>query len=126
MALQPIPGAKPYVSERNFTNNTATGVRVFLRPNLYETNRANIVVLNWDLRENVAADISGRLPEGAGFEVRNAQDFFGPTVVTGRYDGRSISLPMKNLTFGRAVGIQSHPEPSWPQFNVFVLLPIQK
>jgi hypothetical protein len=103
----------------------APRTQVFIRPNLYETNRANIIVLNWELLDNVAVNISGVLAPGTPFEVRNAQDFFALPVVSGTYSGQAISLPMTNLTLAQAIGIATPPPTTGPQFNVFVLLSAQ-
>ena len=103
-----------------------TNTQVFVRASLYETNRANITVFNWGLADNVPVDVSGVLPLGTDFEVRNAQDFFAPPVLTNQHTGQAISLPMTNLTSVGAIGVQSYRGPTWPQFNVFVLLPKAK
>ncbi len=97
-----------------------TGVKVFVRPNAYEPGRANITVYNWDLRETVEVNIKTILPVGATYEVRNAQDYFGPPVAAGVYSGAAIRLPMTGLSVATPVGALS-PPPTGPEFNVFVL-----
>lgn len=86
-------------------------LRVFIRPNRYEPGRANIAVYNWSLQESVIVDLSSLLKPGDRFEIRNAQDYFGPPVFSGIYTGQPIKLPMT----GTATG---------PEFNAFVVLPI--
>jgi len=98
-----------------------TGVRVFVRPNAYEPGRANITVYNWDLRPSVDVNIGTILSVGRTYEVRNAQDYFGPPVAAGVYSGAPIRLPMTGLSVARPVGV-STPPPTGPEFNVFVLL----
>jgi hypothetical protein len=67
-------------------------------------------------------DVSGILSNGDGYEVRNAQDFFGAAVLTGTYNGGSISLPMNNLSVATPYGVGAPPSVG-PEFNAFVLLP---
>ncbi len=96
--------------------------RIFVRPNLYETNRANIIIFNWSRAATVPLDLGATLSRGTAFELRNSQDFFGPPVLQGRYDGQPIHVPMTGLTSARAVGLDPPPPPTWPDFNVFILL----
>ena len=95
--------------------------RIFLRPNLYETNRANIIIFNPSRAASVPLDLSSVLSKGTAFELRSSQDFFGPPVLKGRYDGQPIPVPMTGLTSAKAAGLDSAPPPTWPDFNVFVL-----
>ena len=93
----------------------------FIRTNVYEPGRANIIVYNWANNDNVSVDISGALPVGSRYEVRNAQDYFLPAVASGLYSGGTISLPMTNLTVATAVGMPPPPYKTGRQFNVFIL-----
>src|SRR5690606_26666760 len=67
---------------------------VQVRPNRYEPGRANIIVYNWSHQQSVAVDLSRVLQLGQAYEVRNAQDFFGPPIVSGSYEGGAIELPL--------------------------------
>jgi hypothetical protein len=98
------------------------GVRVFVRPNLYEPGRAHIIVYNWDRRESVDADVSGVLQRGAKYEVRSAQNFFAPPVLTGTYDGKPLRLPAGAQKIAKPVGANFNPPQTAPEFSVFVLL----
>jgi hypothetical protein len=100
-----------------------TGTTIFVRPNRYEPGRANIVVYNWDGRDKVAVRVCPVLPAGTRFELRNAQDFFGPPVQSGVFDGGPLELPMKSLTVAGPIGGLKTPSATGPTFNVFVLLP---
>jgi hypothetical protein len=108
--------------ENTFTTARPSGVRVFVRPNAYEPGRANIAVYNWDLAATTRIDLSPVLPAGTAYEIKNAQDFFGPPVVSGVYAGGEVTLPIGALPVAAAVGA-SAPEPTGPEFNAFVLLP---
>jgi hypothetical protein len=99
-----------------------TGWQIFVRTNRYETNRANIVVYNWDDHSYASVDVSSVLQIGTPYEIRNAQDFFAPPVLSGVYDGQPLTLPMNGLTVAVPNGPMITPPPTGPTFNVFVLL----
>jgi len=98
-----------------------SGVTTFVRPNLYEPGRANIVIYNWDLKEFVDVDLSSVLQVGSHFEVRNVQDYLGKPVAEGVYDGSSVRLPMIGLPVATPIGSRVTPPPTGPEFNVFVI-----
>jgi hypothetical protein len=100
-----------------------SGTQVFVQANFYEPGRANIVVYNWTNLTNVAVDVSSVLSPGAPFEVRNAEDFFAPPVLSGVFTNQPLNLPMSGLTVAVANGPMITPPPTGPTFNVFVLLP---
>jgi hypothetical protein len=100
----------------------SAGVKVFVRPNLYEPGRAHIIVYNWDKRESVDADVSGVLQRGAKYEVRSAQNFFGMPILAGTYDGKLLRLPMAAQKIAKPIGANFNPPQTAPEFNVFVLL----
>jgi hypothetical protein len=102
---------------------TRTGVEVLVRPNMYEPGRAHIAVYNWDQNDVVEVDLSGVLPTGTTYEVRNAQDYFGPPVVTGQYDGSPVRIPMVGLRVAKP--FESLPRQlttTGPRFGAFVLI----
>jgi hypothetical protein len=104
-----------------FEPTTPSKPVVLVRANAYEPGRATIIVYNWALADTVTADISGVLSPGENYEVRNAQDYFGPVVLKGSYDGQPLPLPMRGLSVSKPVGHSSAPV-TGPQFNVFVIL----
>src|SRR5205823_5622477 len=96
---------------------------VIVRPNQYEAGRANIIVYNWAQQSTVSADLSGVLNVGDRYVVQNVQDFFGPPVASGSYEGGNIALPMAGRTPPAPVGRGFTPPPvTGPTFNVFVVL----
>jgi len=99
-----------------------TGQRVFVRPNQYEPGRANITVYNWDRAATASVSLQGVLEKGADFEIRNAQNFFGSPVLTGTYQGGSITIPLSGLAAAVPIG-RPAPAATGPDFHVFVLLP---
>jgi len=122
---QPFEGWRSATGlDRNstFSGGSPKGSWIFVRPNRYEAQRANITIYNWDLAKSVAVDLSKELSMGSHFEVRNAQDYFGAVVVSGIYSGGSISIPMSGLTVARPQGsVPTAPRPTGPEFGAFVL-----
>jgi hypothetical protein len=99
-----------------------SGVNVFVRPNKYEPGRANIIVYNWARKDVVEVTIGSILSTGTAYEVRNAQDYFGPPVVTGKYDGRALRIPMTNLRVSKPLGASRTLKTTGPTFGAFILL----
>ncbi len=108
------------------THSTASTSRppdkVFVRPNEYESGRANITIYNWSKANSVNVNVSGVLGVGDSYELRSAQDYFGD-VTTGTYSGGSISIPMTGRSVATPVsgpaGISTFPE-----FGAFVIMKI--
>ena len=104
------------------TSGTPSAAEVFVRPNPYEAGRANIVVYNWDRRGSVLLDLTGILPAGARYEIRNVQSLFSAPVTSGTYGGGSISLPLGAVPPPTPIGLSSSPAPgTGADFHVFVL-----
>jgi len=81
------------------------------------------VIYNWDLKDSVKIDASTVLHAGDRYEVRNAQDFFGPEVASGVFDGSTIALPMAEQKQAAPIGQPAHaPKPATAEFGAFVLL----
>lgn len=99
-----------------------SGIRVILRPNLYEPGRANLAIYNWDLAASVAVDVSSVLSPGTPFELRNAQDFWADPVLAGIYTGGVLDVPMQAWPAAAPLGFPVSTTPTGPEFNVFVLL----
>ena len=72
----------------------------------------------------VLVDVSGVLDRGVVYEIRDAQNFFGPPVASGTYNGELIPVPMTGLTPAAPNGdVPTPPRHSAPEFGAFVLLP---
>ena len=80
-----------------YNNQMPPGQQVFVRPNRYDPNRANIAIYNWAQSPTVKVDLSKVLKPGDKFHIQDAQDYFGAPVVEGVYDGSPVLVPM-NLT----------------------------
>ena len=100
-----------------------TGTEVFIRPNRYEAGRANVVIYNWDLHERVAVDLGSVMGVGTEFEVRDAQNYFGAPVAKGRYEGKTIYVPMKlSATTAPTGNVERIPKHTAPEFGAFVVV----
>jgi hypothetical protein len=111
-----------YDSASSRTAAPLTGTQVFVRPNRYEAGRAHIVVYNWNQLSKVAVNVCSVLSAGDVYEIRNAQDFFAPPVLSGTFDGQPLQLPMTGLTVAKPLAGLKTPPPTGPTFNVFELL----
>ncbi len=102
--------------------------RVTIKSNIYDANRFQVIVNNPASSTNVTLNLSGALANGDTFELRNAQDYFGPLVASGAYNG-SISINMTTLNVAIPFGYGSLPNTtplaqmtSGPQFGAFILI----
>lgn len=96
-----------------------------VRPNAYQSGRANIAVYNWSNQSNVSVDVSSVLSSGDTYEVYDVENIFGSPIATGTYSGSNISIPMTSTTITPTVGTIDHADydthtPS--EFGAFVLL----
>jgi hypothetical protein len=100
-----------------------SGQEVVVRPNAYEAGRAHIAVLNWSRASSVAVDLSGVLSAGNTYEIRDAQNYFGPAVVSGTYDGSLVNIPMNLTAIASPVGLVSKlPVHTSNEIGFFVLV----
>ncbi len=97
------------------------GIHVFLRPNRYAPGRAHIIVYNWDKKPSIDLDVSTVLRVGDYYEVRDAQNYFGSPVASGRYEGDAIRLPLTLTRVTQPVGLKTQMKHTAPEFAVFVL-----
>jgi hypothetical protein len=97
---------------------------VMVRPNRYEAGRANIAIVNWQRLASVSVDVSAAgLAAGDAYVIRDAQDFFGPPVVTGTYTGAAVGIPMGSTALATFYGtISTMPRHSDNRFGAFVLM----
>jgi hypothetical protein len=95
---------------------------VFVRPNVYEPGRANIIVYNWGRLPAAVVDVSKVLRVGDRYDVRSVQDLFGTPVASGRYGGGSISIAMTAVRPPAPIGLATSRAPvTGPAFDVFLL-----
>ena len=103
---------------------TPTTTAVFVRKNLYEAGRANVIVYNWGNDASVNVPITGILNPGDHWEVRNVQALFGTPLTSGTYtSGGTISIPMGGVTPPAPIGgSTAAPVQTGPAFDVFLLI----
>lgn len=101
-----------------------SGLKVFVRPNEYQPGRANVAVYNWDKLPQVNVDLSGaRLTLNQNYELRNAQNFFGPPVTTFTYTGAPVQIPMTPGALTMPVGnYAAAPLDTRPEFGAFIVM----
>ncbi len=111
--------------QNTFHTSPPTGTIIRVRPNKYKAGRAHIAVYNWGAASVVPVDITAaKLPAGAAYEIRDAQNYFGAPVAKGTYDGRPVNLVMSGLRAAAAVGnVPAAPSHTAPTFAVFVVVP---
>jgi hypothetical protein len=107
---------------------TRPPVAVTIKPNTYDANRFHVAVQNPSSQTNVTLNLSSALNYGDTFELRNAQDYFGPVVASGTYNG-PISINMTTLSVATPVAYDTMPNvtpltlmTSGPQFGAFILI----
>lgn len=115
-----LMSASSYPSNTYATSRPTSGLQVFVRPNLYESGRANITIYNWSKAPTVQVDVAGiGLQVGDAYEIRYAQNYFGPTQ-TGTYNGQPITITMSGWTTV-APNEGTAPPSTLPEFGAFVI-----
>jgi hypothetical protein len=108
-----------------FRSGDPAGVWTFVVPNKYEQGRANIVIYNWDQVASVQVDLSGVITKGQRFQIRDAQNFLGPALITGTFDGSTVQIPMTGFAVAQPNGnVPNPPRHTELQFGTYVLLPL--
>ena len=117
----------PAIAMSKFAGQTQaslpTATKVVVRKNPYEAGRGNIAVYNWGGDGSVQVDLSGIVPQGASYEIRNVQNMFGTPVVSGTYSGGSVTLPIRAVSPPVPVGFSSSRAPSTgTTFGAYVVM----
>lgn len=87
-----------------YEKTAPTGTWIYVRPNKYESKRANIVIYNWGNAATVKVDLSTVLAVGDNYVLLDAQNFYGPAVLGGTYAGGTITIPMTGTAKSPLVG----------------------
>jgi hypothetical protein len=70
-----------------------TGSYVQIRKNLYDSGRANIAIYNWTGQPSVNVDLSSlSIANGSTYTIRDAQNYFAASPVTGTYTGALVPI----------------------------------
>jgi hypothetical protein len=112
-----------YSSDNSFQRQRPAKNRIFVRPNRYEPGRAHVVVFNWERAARVDVDLTpAGLASGDAFEIRDVQDLFAKPLVAGRYNGRSVQIPMTAKSVVEPYGnIRFHITHTDSEFGVFLV-----
>ena len=99
-----------------------TGVQVFVRPNRYEPERAQLAVLNWDQQDLVAVNLSSlKIQPGSKLTIRSVQDLFGASQSM-TYSAGLVAIPMTGWSAAKPIGLETKPlPPTLPELGVFIL-----
>ncbi len=90
--------------QNTFSSTLPAGHKVFLRPNVYDTGRANLIIYNWSWSNTVPVDLSSVVDIGATYAIRSVYDPFGTPVVQGVYDGVAVDVPMDTVPAPQPIG----------------------
>ncbi len=96
--------------------------------NDYQAGRAHIIIVNWANLDSVTVDLSQTgLVANQRYEIRDAQNYFGPAVRSGTYaDGQTVALPMNLTSVAAPVGnYWLKPTHTSKQFGTFVVVPLR-
>ena len=115
------------VSESRYHDNTWYTRKpelgaTFVRANYYEPGRANIIVYNWERKSETEADVSSVLRKGEKFVLLDAENYSGPPVLEGVYQGGTIKIPLAERETAKPVGLEKAPGHTLPEFGAFVLV----
>ena len=116
-------GESSYPSNKYYSQAPSAAAETFVRPNKYESGRANVVVYNWAGSGSVAVDVSSVLGAGDHYVVQDAQNFYGSPVAQGVYAGGTLTIPMTEGTITSMVGSAPvTPQHTSHEFGVFVVM----
>ena len=73
----------------------AVPTQVLVQPYRLDPNRANVVVFNGNGRTRIAMDPAPLLRPGRAFRLMDLHNFYGKPVLTGKYEGKSIEVPIR-------------------------------
>jgi hypothetical protein len=103
----------------------ATGAKIIVRPNTWETGRAHVAIVNYTQAPLVDVDLSGiGLVVGDSYEVRNALNPLGPPIVTGVYNGSAVQFPTTGFVNASPNWTTPTPvtlPPLGPKFNAYLV-----
>ena len=108
----------------NTATNSPTGLSYVIRINAYESNRANLMVFNWNSATSINVDISSVISNGATYSIVDAQNYYGtPIVGPTTYGGGTVSVPLTGTSLPPIVGNDSRGcKHTSSVFNAFVII----
>lgn len=121
-----ITGTYYTVSESGNYYGPTTGNQNFVRPNEYQSDRANIIIYNEAHSDSVNVDLTSvtGLTTGLAYKLRNVQDYFSDIVTGIIPENKIISIDMRAASHTIAQPIPdscSKPPTVFPDFGCFVI-----
>ena len=114
--------ATGFDANSTISSDSPIGTVIDVRPNEYESGRGHAVVYNWDDLSSVQLDLSSIVPVGSTYQIRNVMTWFDAPVITGTYNGGTITLPMVDTTSPSPIGWESAtPYVQSGEFGVFMI-----
>lgn len=86
------------------TENAVPENQLFVRPNRYETGRANVAVYNWNELPTVEIDLSDVLSVGDSYKLNSVFDIYGTPILEGVYTGDPLIVPMQDRSAPAPMG----------------------
>jgi len=99
------------------------GKKIVVTANLYDTQRAKVVIYNYDNDDSVDVNVSSVLNVGETYRVHSSFGLFNTPLLTGVYDGRAISIPMDSVEPPQPNGLEGIEDADNPHktFGVFII-----
>ena len=113
--------AAQYPKNKYYTERPK-GVWAYTRRNKYDPSRLTVIVYNWDLKDLVEIPApAGFLKEKEAYDITDVQNYYGGPVSAGKYNGKTIAVPMNLKKVSAVAGLEVQPEHTAPEFGVFIL-----
>ena len=102
---------------------------VVVRSNPYQSDRAHITIHNWTGKQKISVDVSSILVSGDTYGLYDVTYLSGGPIVTGKYSGAPIEIPMNQSKVDKPIGLTgnlSRFKNTAPDFGVFLLKKLTK
>ena len=99
------------------------GKKIVVTANLYDTQRAKVVIYNYDNDDSVDVNVSSVLNVGETYRVHSSFGLFDAPLLTGVYNGGTISIPMDSVEPPQPNGLEGIEDADNPHktFGVFII-----
>ncbi|MDQ3394306.1 MAG: Ig-like domain-containing protein, partial [Bacteroidota bacterium] len=94
--------------------------QIIIKPNTYVKDNGHVVIYNHQRLSSVDVDISRIVANGAEYEIYDVENITGQAIITGKYSGGTVRLPMNLTTTAKPNGVSSVPH-SDQGFGVFIV-----
>lgn len=90
----PLPLSQINGLQNQIASNIDNKIYTFIRPNVYDSSRAVLIVFNGTASNSIEANLAPFLTIGQAYEVIDIQNLFGPPILKGIFANQAISLPL--------------------------------